>query len=247
MLARTEGGAEFTPDDAGPLLGFAGQAALALELAERRRDAEQIALLEDRDRIARDLHDLAIQRLFATGMTLQSAERFIDHPEALERVHRAVDDLDATVKIIRSTIFGLRSRDGGPSGHGLRARIVDTVERAVATLGCTPGLRMEGLLDTEVPDQFSESLLAVLGEALSNVARHARAHAVEVTVGATRTYLTLTVVDDGVGIADGTARSARSGLANLAERARECGGTFAVAPGPEGGTRLVWRVPITRD
>ena len=243
MLARTEGGVEFTAEDAGPLLGFAGQAALALELAERRRDVEQITLLEDRDRIARDLHDLAIQRLFATGMTLQSAERFIEHPEALERVHRAVDDLDATVRIIRSSIFGLRARDPGPGGHGLRARVVDTVERAVATLGCTPALRMEGLLDTEVPGDFVESLLAVLGEALSNAARHAKAQAVEVTVAATRTDLTLTVTDDGVGIADG---AARSGLANLDERARQCGGTFDVAAGVPHGTRLVWRVPIRR-
>ncbi len=243
MLARSEDGAEFTAEDAGPLLGFAGQAALALELAERRRDTEQIALLEDRDRIARDLHDLAIQRLFATGMTLQSAERFIEHPEALERVHRAVDDLDATVKIIRSTIFGLRARDTGPRGHGLRARVVDTVEQAVPVLGCTPGLRMEGLLDTEVPADSAESLLAVLGEALSNAARHARARAVEVTVAATRTDLTLTVVDDGVGIADDVPRS---GLANLAERARRCGGTFTVARGVPDGTRLVWRVPISR-
>jgi len=243
-LARAEGGPEFTAEDAGPLLGFAGQAALALELAERRRDAEQITLLEDRDRIARDLHDLAIQRLFATGMTLQSAERFIEHPEALERVHRAVDDLDATVKIIRSSIFGLRARDAGPSGHGLRARIVEAVERAVAALGCTPGLRMEGLLDTEVPGDFIESLLAVLGEALSNTARHAKARAVEVTVAATRTDLTLTVVDDGIGIADG---AARGGLLNLDQRARQCGGTFAVAAEVPHGTRLVWRVPIRRD
>ncbi|MFJ6466658.1 GAF domain-containing protein [Streptomyces sp. NPDC091387] len=243
MLARTEGGVEFTAEDAGPLLGFAGQAALALELAERRRDVEQITLLEDRDRIARDLHDLAIQRLFATGMTLQSAERFIEHPEALERVHRAVDDLDATVKIIRSTIFGLRARDIGPGGQGLRARVVDTVERAVATLGCTPALRMEGLLDTEVPSDLVDSLLAVLGEALSNVTRHAEARTVEVVVAATRTDLTLTVVDDGVGIADG---AVRSGLANLDERARQCGGTFVVAPRIPRGTRLEWQVPIRR-
>ncbi|MEZ0094378.1 GAF domain-containing protein [Streptacidiphilus sp. EB129] len=259
MLARAMGCPEFTPQDAGPLLGFAGQAALALELAERRRDTEQILLLEDRDRIARDLHDLAIQRLFATGMTLQSAERFIDHPEAVERVQRAVDDLDATVKIIRSTIFGLRVRDGGPSGHGLRTRVVDTVEQAVAGLGCTPGLRMEGLLDTEVSGEVAEHLLAVLAEALSNVARHARAHAVEVIVSASRTDLTLTVTDDGAGMpaagmsdggmSDGgtSDRVTRSGLANLAERAERCGGTFAVAPAVPRGTRLLWQVPLKQN
>ena len=243
MLARTLGGAEFTPQESAPLLGFAGQAALALELADRRRDAEQVALLEDRDRIARDLHDLAIQRLFATGMTLQSAERFIEHPQAVERVQRALDDLDATVKIIRTTIFGLRARDAGPGGSGLRARVVQTVERAVPVLGFTPALRMEGLLDTQVTAATAEDVLAVLGEALSNTARHAQAHRVEVTLAATRTDLTVTVEDDGVGLPD---RVPRSGLANLAERARSHGGNLVVGPGTVGGTRLLWRVPLAR-
>jgi signal transduction histidine kinase len=241
MLARTVGGPEFTPQESAPLLGFAGQAALALELADRRRDAEQIALLEDRDRIARDLHDLAIQRLFATGMTLQSAERFIEHPQAVERVRRAVDDLDATVKIIRTTIFGLRARDGGPSGGGLRARVVEAVQRAVPTLGFTPALRMEGLLDTDVPATIAEDVIAVLGEALSNAARHARARSVEVTLAATRADLALTVTDDGGGVPEGVRRS---GLANLAERAQGYGGVLLVGPGANGGTRLLWRVPL---
>ena len=241
MLARTVGGAEFTPQESAPLLGFAGQAALALELADRRRDAEQIALLEDRDRIARDLHDLAIQRLFATGMTLQSAERFIEHPQAVERVRRAVDDLDATVKIIRTTIFGLRARDGGPSGGGLRARVVEAVQRAVPTLGFTPALRMEGLLDTDVPATIAEDVIAVLGEALSNAARHARARSIEVTLAATRADLALTVTDDGGGVPEGVRRS---GLANLAERAQGYGGVLLVGPGATGGTRLLWRVPL---
>lgn len=241
LLARVEGAPEFTTDDSAPLLGFAGQAALGLELAERRLDAEQIALLEDRDRIARDLHDLAIQRLFATGMTLQSAEPFIDHPQAVERVRRAVDDLDATAKIIRSTIFGLRERGSGPSGHSLRARIVDAVERAVPALGFTPSLRMQGLLDNEVSSELAEHLLAVLGEALSNTARHAHATACEVIVSATGRALSLEVIDNGVGI-KGDGR--RSGLANLAERAGQCGGEFTAEARTSGGTRLSWRVPL---
>lgn len=241
LLARVDGAPEFTADDAAPVLGFAGQAALGLELAEHRLDAEQLALLEDHDRIARDLHDLAIQRLFATGMTLQSAERFIDHPQAVERVRRAVDDLDATAKIIRSTIFGLRDHTSGPSGHGLRARIVDVLERAVPALGFTPGLRMEGLLDNEVSAGLAENLLAVLEEALSNTARHAHATACDVAVRATRQSLSLEVVDNGGGIMGG---GRRSGLANLAERAEACGGEFTAESGPSGGTRLSWRVPL---
>lgn len=118
LLVRATGRPTFSEEETEPLQGFAAQAAVAMELAERRKDAEQIAVLEDRDRIARDLHDLAIQRLFATGMTLQSAGRFIDHAEASGRVLRAVDDLDETIKIIRSTIFGLRAQDGA-AGPGI--------------------------------------------------------------------------------------------------------------------------------
>ncbi|HEX5566874.1 MAG TPA: GAF domain-containing protein, partial [Streptomyces sp.] len=151
LLVRGEKRASFTEEETAPLLSFAGQAAVAMELAERRRTAEQVALLEDRDRIARDLHDLAIQRLFATGMTLQSAVRFVQHPQASERLIRAVDDLDETIKIIRSTIFGLRSHETGPSRRGLRVRVAQVVEEATRNLGFTPALRMEGLVDTDVP------------------------------------------------------------------------------------------------
>jgi signal transduction histidine kinase len=242
LLARNEGAAAFTQAETAPLLAFAGQAALAMELAERRRATEQIALLEDRDRIARDLHDLAIQRLFATGMTLQSAIRFVQHPEANERLLRAVDDLDETIKIIRSTIFGLRTHDKGPTAQGLRVRTARTVEQAVPQLGFTPALRMEGLIDSDVPHPIPDHVVAVLGEALSNVARHARATAAEVSLVVRSGTLTLTVTDDGVGTPE---EGRRSGLHNLAERARKLGGELTLDPPPGGGTRLVWRVPLT--
>ncbi|MEU5383005.1 GAF domain-containing sensor histidine kinase [Kitasatospora cineracea] len=240
LLVRGSGEPEFTEREIDPLLGFADQAALALELAERRRDAEQLAVLEDRDRIARDLHDLAIQRLFATGMTLQSASRFIDHPGASDRVLRAVGDLDETIKIIRSTIFGLRVREAG-AGQGLRARAVHVVEEAQAALGFAPRLSMEGLLDTDVPPAVADHLVAVLGEALSNAARHAKAGRVEVALQAAGGHVALTVQDDGVGI---PAQGRRSGLRNLDERARALGGTLAVTNPPTGGTVLNWTVPL---
>ncbi|MFI1097812.1 GAF domain-containing protein [Streptomyces sp. NPDC020917] len=241
LLARRERGAPFTDDETSPLLAFAGQAALALELAERRRAAEQIALLEDRDRIARDLHDLAIQRLFATGMTLQSTLRFVDHPQASERLLRAVDDLDETIKIIRSTIFGLRTAEAERRPQGLRARAAAGVERAAGNLGFTPSLAMEGLLDTDVPAAVAEDAVAVLSEALSNVARHARATAADVTFVVARGTLTVTVTDNGVGLPqDGR----RSGLRNLATRAERLGGRLDAGPGPHGGTRLLWTVPL---
>ncbi|MBO1414501.1 GAF domain-containing sensor histidine kinase [Streptomyces sp. FH025] len=240
MLARAAGAPLFEEDESGPLLGFAGQVAVALELAERRRDSEQVALLKERDRIARDLHDLAIQRLFATGMTLQGSLRFIEHPEATDRVLRAIDDLDDTAKTIRASIFGLRLRDVGPAAAGLRARLTDVVERATRALGFTPGLRMTGLLDITVPDEVADAAVAVLEEALSNVARHAKADAVEASVAAD-SELTLTVTDNGIGLPRG---GHRGGLANLTDRAIALGGTFTARTRPEGGTELVWRVPL---
>ncbi|MFI6847779.1 GAF domain-containing protein [Kitasatospora sp. NBC_00085] len=240
LLARQTAERAFTEREIGPLLGFADQAALALELADRRRDAEQLAMLEDRDRIARDLHDLAIQRLFATGMTLQSAARFIEHPGASDRVLRAVGDLDETIKIIRSTIFGLRAREDS-AAHGLRSRVVRVVEEAQAALGFAPRLSMEGLLDTDVPGQVADHVVAVLGEALSNTARHAKAGRVEVALRATGAEVVLTVQDNGVGIPE---QGRRSGLRNLADRAESLGGALEVSSPPEGGARLVWAVPL---
>lgn len=243
LLARPAGEAEFSGSETELLMGFAGQAAVAMELADRRSDAEQIRLLEDRDRIARDLHDLAIQRLFATGMTLQSAERFIQHTQASERVERAIDDLDETIKIIRSTIFGLREHPGA-TGQGLRAQVDRTVGEAVAALGFSPSLRMEGLLDTQVPTDVAEHVVAVLSEALSNVARHARAGRCEVTLGTDGRRVRLTVTDDGQGI---PGRSHRGGLRNLAERAARLGGTLELGTPPAGGTALTWDVPLRPD
>ncbi|MEU0717543.1 GAF domain-containing sensor histidine kinase [Streptomyces lavendulocolor] len=240
LLARQQGEPVFTEAELEPLLAFAGQAALALELAERRSDAEQLALLEDRDRIARDLHDLAIQRLFATGMTLQSAARLVQHEGAAERVSRAVGDLDETIKIIRSTIFGLRAReeDAGPS---LRARVARAVGETATTLGFPPRLSMEGLLDTDVPPQVADHVMAALTEMLSNTARHAHATRVEVALQATSGEVVLTVTDNGRGIpTDGR----RSGLRNLEERAQAVGGTLEIERPAEGGSRLVWRAPL---
>jgi signal transduction histidine kinase len=243
ILARRGGRAPFTDAETAALPGFVGQAALALELAARRRDAEQVTLLEDHDRIARDLHDLAIQRLFATGMTLQSARRFVEHPEAMGRLTRAIDDLDATIKIIRSTIFGLREHDGPGTAPKLRSRIVSAVDSAAPALGFTPALRMEGLLDTDVPAEVADDVVAVIGEALINVARHARAGRAEVAVLAEEGGLAVTVSDDGVGIPRG--RTDR-GLRNLSERAERLSGSLSVLPraGPRTGTLLEWRVPL---
>lgn len=242
LLARRDPLDVFTEAETGPLLAFAGHAAIAMELADHRRDAEQVALLKDRDRIARDLHDLAIQRLFATGISVQSALRFVEHEEARARLLRAVDDLDETTRIIRSTIFGLRA-GRGREGSGLRAHVVRAVEDAVPALGFTPSLRLEGLIDTDVPAEIADAVRAVLGEALTNVARHARATTAEVVLAVTDGTATLSVQDDGVGMPSG---GRRSGLANLADRAERLGGRLSVAAPREGGTRVTWSVPLAR-
>ncbi|MDX2934004.1 GAF domain-containing sensor histidine kinase [Streptomyces ipomoeae] len=241
LLVREAGRPVFSEEETESLQGFAAQAAVAMELAERRRDAEQIAVLQDRDRIARDLHDLAIQRLFATGMTLQSAGRFIEHAEASERVVRAIDDLDETIKIIRSTIFGLRSRDEA-AGPGLRARAVRVVGKAAPVLGFAPSLRMEGLLDTHVSKETADHVVAVLSESLTNIARHAHAGRAEVALETDGREVRLEVSDDGVGI---PAEGRRSGLRNMAERAQQLGGDLEWTSPATGGTVLRWRVPVT--
>ncbi|MEU5993933.1 GAF domain-containing sensor histidine kinase [Spirillospora sp. NPDC047418] len=231
------GGALFSDGTRRLLEAFAGQAAVALELADRRRDTERLALLEDRDRIAKDLHDTVIQRLFATAMTLMAAIKITQKREVATRVQRAVDDLDDTIRQIRSTIFALQAP---PDEESLRSRVHAMVDAAAERLGFAPSVRLAGLLDTAVADPVGEQLLAVVQEALSNVARHARAGeaAVVIDVG---DDLTLRVEDDGVGIPAG---GRRSGLRNMRERAEDLGGSFSTRARAGGGTILVWRVPL---
>jgi signal transduction histidine kinase len=220
---------------------FAAQAAVALELAERRRQAERFALVEDRDRIARDLHDLVIQRLFATGMLLQGAVRMTETSpaEAAKRIDRAVDELDGTIRELRSTIYGLQAP--AESRPSLRSQILQVVDAATQQLGFAPALRMDGLLDTLTTAEISEHLLASLREALSNAARHAQASRVEVTVRAQGKVFSLQVADNGVGMARD---AARSGLVNLASRAEQLGGRLRITSSREGGTTLLWQVPF---
>jgi signal transduction histidine kinase len=240
MVGRCAGGAPFSAAITETLAAFSGQAAIALELAERRTDAEQLTVLQDRDRIAKDLHDLAIQRLFATGMTLEGVTRMIDNPTVSERVGRAVDDIDETIKLIRTTIFALQERDQEFDKQSVRARVLAEVEAAARVLGFAPALRLEGPIDTRVPGQMAENVVAVLREGLSNAARHAQATSIEVTL-AVAADVTLRIADNGVGM-PATAR--RRGLRNLAERAKKLDGTLVVRPGAERGTVLEWRVPL---
>ncbi|MBA3742560.1 MAG: GAF domain-containing protein [Sporichthya sp.] len=241
-LWRHEGSPPFPPETVEVIVSFALQAAVALELAERRNDAVRLDALEDREEIARDLHDLVIQRLFATGMALEGAVRLVNNPDVSERIVRAVDSLDETIKDIRSAIFALHSRAPGANGPMLRGRILAEVQSSAEMLGFTPTLRMEGLLDTRVPEDHADQLVAALREALTNVARHAQAKRVEVSVGVNGDVVLL-VVDDGVGL---PVDRRDSGLRNLAERARLLGGALLLESGRDGGTRVRWSAPLAR-
>jgi signal transduction histidine kinase len=225
------------------LESFAGQAALSLRLGAAARDREQLAVLGDRDRIARDLHDLVIQRLFATGMSLEGAVRGMQPATAVDRVQRAVDDLDTTIKEIRSTIFALQS-PAPIAGEGLNAALRHAVGSASSSLGFDPRIEIEGPLDTTVPSHVGEQLLAVLREALSNAARHAEATAVAVKVTVSHTDVVLSVQDNGIGL---PVAGHRRGLSNLARRAQDLGGRFdaRATEAGEGGTLVQWRVPLS--
>ena len=236
---RHQGALPLAPPAVEMLITFAAQAGIGLELAEHRKDSQRLALFEDRDRIARDLHDLVIQRLFATGMSLQGATALMTDAEAVHRVEQAVDALDETIKEIRSAIFSLQSR-GETERPGVRSRILGVVAEMTDSLGFVPALRLAGPIDTQIPRDLASQMLAALREGLANVAKHAQASRADVTVEA-GTDLVLVVRDNGVGLG-GTGR--RSGLANLAERAAELGGTLRVATAEGGGTELEWRVPL---
>ena len=242
VLVRVAGTAGFNEEVVQLATAFASQAALALRLSAAAADREQLAVLGDRDRIARDLHDLVIQRLFATGMALESMVRRIEPPEAAARVGRAVDDLDQTIKEIRSTIFALQS-PAPMSGEGLRAAVSLVVASAAPALGFEPRVTFDGLIDSAVPGPIAEQLVAVLREGLSNVARHAGATTLRVEVTTDGGSVRVRIVDNGTGLSEG---AARSGLKNLAARARDLRGTFsAVAlPPPQTGTAIEWSVPL---
>ena len=240
VVGRRAGGRPFAPGETALVASFAAQAGVALELAARRAEAERLSVYEDRDRIARDLHDLVIQRLYATGMSLEGTMPLATRPEVRDRIRGAVDAMDDTIKDIRTSIFALQAR-GVAKEPALRADILALTDEMAQVLGFAPALRLGRGLDARLAPALTEHALAVLREALSNVARHADATKADVTVDADEGHLTVTVSDNGRGIQPGTRRS---GLANMTQRARALHGDLVVSPGASGGTELVWKVPV---
>ena len=223
-VVRQVGRAGFSPEEIRVVESFGQQAGLAIELDRAQNDREQLAVMGDRERIARDLHDHVVQRLFAVGMALQAASRSIADQGALERIGESIEELDATIRDVRSTIFSLALRTSDRVGTSTRARLLDVTSMAAQGLGFQPRLQFDGPVDTKVPEELVPDVLAVVREGLANTARHAKASRVEVRVDVHH-GLTITVTDNGVGMNDST-RS--SGLANLRARAEARGGTMTV-------------------
>ena len=239
MVALFEPGTRpLAVEDRELLVSFAEHAALSLDRAQGVDDRAELAVTSDRERIARDLHDLVIQRLFATGLQLQRAEVGATSPVVADIVRQAVDSLDKTIRDIRGTIFELQHHGTGPS---LRADVRALVHEYAPLLKFEPVVRTVGPVDTAVPQEVRDQLLPVLREALSNLARHAAADHGEVDVAVEGGEVRLTVIDDGIGLSAGRAES---GLRNARRRATALGGLLEVTPRTPRGTSFVWRVPL---
>lgn len=245
VVSRRPGRRPFDNDDRLMATGFAEQAALALELARARADSERVRVLEERERIARDMHDHVIGRLFGAGLSVQSLGRWLDDPQGQQRLAEHIDELDAVIRDIRTSIYALQR--GRSDAWTPRARLQQVIAESTGHLGFDPELRLEEPLDALLSPTLVENLLAVLREALTNVARHAGATQVEVSVSAGES-VELRIVDNGRGIPDQPERApvrpdGGHGLRNMAHRATALGGSFSVTGAPGAGTILVWRVP----
>ncbi|MFT4201865.1 GAF domain-containing protein [Gordonia sp. (in: high G+C Gram-positive bacteria)] len=237
------------------LAGVAEVASLAIAYGERREMGRKLEMLEDRHRIARDLHDHVIQRLFAMGLSLQAltAQRDDAGPPTekqaalqRQRLEQVLSDLDGTIAQIRTSIFDLQTGDPQRAAT-LRRRVLAVVGQVSGHAEVTPMVRFDGPVDTVVIPELASHVDAVVREGVSNALRHSGADRIEVRVAAEPRAgeLTVEITDDGKGISPG---ARRSGLENLRMRAQEWEGDFTVGPGLSGrGTRLVWQVPLVEQ
>jgi signal transduction histidine kinase len=238
-LTDKVGDQDFNDEDEAMAEALAQAAGIAIENTRLSDTARLVGLLNDRDRIARDLHDRVIQRIFSIGMSLQGVTRTPGPPEMLTRVTKAVADLDSTIDEIRTAIFEL---EVGMGDRGLRRSVLDLVDELSSLLGTRPEVTFMGLIDSGVSQQAADHLLAVLREALTNVGKHAYATHCHVTL-VVNDSVRLEVVDDGTGIRHASGESGGHGLTNLRNRAEKLGGTLVLQAPSDGGTKLIWTVP----
>jgi len=235
-LTDKRGGLEFTDADQELTVMLATAAGIAIENARLHEKVADLATASDRERIARELHDTVIQRLFATGLGLQSMLGLISDPVGVERLQESIDDLDATVREIRSVIFELHTQR--LIGESLRSEVLGVCSESARALGYDPVVRFNGPIDSSVDSVVGEHVLAVTREGLSNVARHAGATSTLVSLEVDGDRVTLTITDDGVGLteSDGAGR----GRINMTSRAVEVGGELVLRGAAGGGTELRW-------
>jgi signal transduction histidine kinase len=237
-VLRASGREPFSTDDLDLLATFATRASVVLELARTQQRERRLQVQADRDRIARDLHDHVVQRIFATALSLDRLSRVLkpEQPEAAERLGRIVDELDGTMAEIRAAIFELHQEDG-PEPAAVRSQLADVVRQVTEGHDLQRDVRFRGPVD-DLPRELVPDLVAVVRELVTNVVRHARASRVTVTIGSAD-EVTVAVADDGSGLPDVTARS---GLANLADRAERRGGQLTTSASTS-GTQVCWSVP----
>jgi signal transduction histidine kinase len=239
-LTDKRSGEVFTDVDEELTVALAGAAAVAIENARLHARLAELVLLEDRERIAKDLHDTVIQRLFATGLSLQGTARLAQRPDVAARLQDAVEDLDETVRHIRTVIFGLETVAN--RNDSVRHRIMALTREASGALGFLPEVSFTGPVDTLLDAATGEEILATLREALSNVARHAAATQVKVAlIGSDE--ITLRVADNGRGLPSQADSRPGLGLRNMGSRAEALGGRFVAQAGDDGGTVVEWTVP----
>ena len=239
-LCDKVGGDVFTDVDEELAVGLASAAGIAIENARLHARVAEFATVEDRERIARDLHDTVIQRLFAIGLGLHGTLRLVTDPAIKARLITAVDDLDTTVRDVRAAIFELHT--ARLPGRSIRQELIHLCSESARGLGFEPVIRFDGPIDTAVDDSLADELFAVLREALANIAKHARANSAEVSVAARDSVLSAQVTDNGVGYTPGVGPG--RGVENLRTRATRLAGDFEITPLAAGGTLLIWRVPL---
>lgn len=240
-LTNKTGANEFSLDDEALAVCLANAAAVGIENARLHERLRGLTLAEERSRIASDLHDTVIQRLFAIGLGLDAILPLTSSDAVRKSIDAAVGSLDETVAQIRSTIFALQGRRH--SDRGLRDEISAIVTEASTGLGFEPFLHLDGPIDSEIGGQVAENVTSVVREGLANVVRHSQATRVEVDVVVRNHQLRIEVSDDGVGVPP--IHPTGGGISSMAKRSRDLGGSMSISPGPHGkGTVLAWRVPL---
>ncbi len=235
-------GEEFTEEDESLMVVLATAAAIAIDNARLLMRVRELTLAEDRERIARDLHDTVIQRLFAVGLSLQSVAKRIDSLEIQDRIRHEIDHLDETIRQVRATIFDLDMNSS--DGSSLRAQFLGISKEAERSLGFKPQLSIEGPVDSVSSPEMISDMTSAFREALSNVAKHAAATEVTVRLFADAKWIGFETLDNGVGIGGTPTITGGRGVHNMHDRARTLGGKCEVASSTSGGTLVTWQVPV---